>query len=60
MSNTRIEGYYYVKINGTWEIAKWCIKKSYPKGTTYWLYNGRMYKDADFAEIDERKLERPE
>jgi hypothetical protein len=47
----RKEGYYWVKRNGVFEIAKWDI------GSWWGLINDdASYFDNDFSEIDERQI----
>lgn len=52
----REPGYYWVKDDGEWEIAKWF--EWYP-GKCEWDYFDRSRNDEDFEEIDERRIERP-
>lgn len=51
----RIEGYYWVKHQGNWEIAKWY---EYVGGRFEWGFFDRTKVDGDFDEIDERRIER--
>jgi hypothetical protein len=55
----REEGYYWVKMGGDWQIARW--SSPYTDGTEpewsviAWLI---PFNDSDFEEIDERRITR--
>ena len=50
----RKEGYYWVKlrITGVWLVAQFVLNKWYLPGNEF------SYKDSDFDEIDERRIEK--
>lgn len=52
----RKPGYYWVKYDGEWFIAKWrleCVLSKFE-----WDLFDRSYEDYDFEEIDEHRIER--
>lgn len=52
----REEGFYWVKHEGNWEIAKWY---EYVGGRFEWdFFDRTQIVDGDFDEIDERRIER--
>ena len=56
----RKTGYYWVKLKRKWVIGFWEILKIEEDDLSSWflVFDENVYKDEDFAEIDERKIER--
>jgi len=58
-NDKREEGYYHVKYRNEWIVAEWV--SIFPIGFRWILTNNLAhFYDSDFAEIDERRIERKE
>lgn len=56
-AQTRAAGWYWTCKSRRWLVAEWCVDSD---GATYWMLPGTEdgCDDSDFAEIDERPIER--
>lgn len=55
----RLEGYYWVRLLDYWTVGFYEFRN--PAALYPWQIIGddRIFKDSDFQEIDERRIERP-